>query len=467
MSHRPSLPHHVFMLGIGGIGMSALARHLSQQGHRVAGYDLTPSPVTSALIAEGIDVMFEPDAESLPSWVVQTPAEDLLVVHTPAVPRDLPLRVWLDSRGIQPMKRAELLGRLTADRPTLAVAGTHGKTTTSSWLAHILNETEAGCHAFLGGIDASTGTNYLSRPGAEWHVVEADEFDRSFHQLHPNHAAITNLDPDHLDIYGDAQSFREAFEQFGSQVSGTLILPMDLSWTDHPSPPSVERFAVGKDIHALEGADHQALVGPQGETTFWLHRGSPEEIRFQAKPALPGTHNAANALVAAALSHKAGVPAELLARGIAQFGGVKRRMDIHLDTPSGVYVDDYAHHPEELRALLSAVRERWPGRHVTLIFQPHLFSRTRDFGAEFAEVLGTADRLWLLPIYPAREQPIAGVDAQWLFENISGPHKHLSSSETIFTSLKACPVDVLITAGAGDIDRLVPQAIQHMQDRSS
>ncbi|HCC63971.1 MAG TPA: UDP-N-acetylmuramate--L-alanine ligase [Flavobacteriales bacterium] len=453
---------HVFFLGLGGIGMSALARHLHSLGHVVGGYDLTPSPLLDRLKAEGIWVGHSDAPDDLPPWAQH---KELTLVWTPAVPADFRLKRHFEFRGIQALKRAELLGAITRDRPTLAVAGTHGKTTTSSWLADMLMAHPEGCHAFLGGIDATTGTNLLTRPGAAWHIVEADEFDRSFHQLHPTHAAVTNLDPDHLDVYGTEEAFREAFHTFGSQVTQTLIVPHDLPW---PSQKSLERFAVvdlGEDVP--EGVDHLATLSPETrEVAFELHRNDPEKTcSFKAAPALAGRHNTANALVAAALASHGHVGAYVLAQRVAHFGGVKRRMEVHLDTPEATYIDDYAHHPSELDALLSAVRSRWPDRHVTMVFQPHLYSRTRDFGAEFAQVLGQVDRLFLLPIYPAREAPIPGVDAQWLFDNISSPDKHLVASDSIFTSLKACPVDVLVTAGAGDIDRLVPKALQHMRDR--
>ena len=465
---------HVFFLGLGGIGMSALARHLHAAGHVVGGYDLTPSPLLEALQREGMTVTFSPEPKDLPDWARGPGPQEMTVIWTPAVPRDLPLFAHFSSLGIVPIKRAELLGAITAHRPTLAVAGTHGKTTTSSWLAAMLSATDNGCHGFLGGVDSATGTNYITHPRAEWHVVEADEYDRSFHHLHPTHAAITTLEPDHLDVYGTSQAFREAFEVFGSQVQHTLILPANLKWSpSSDGGPVLERFAVcDEGTPVPDGVNHLAVVSPRnGEVRFTLGLGSnasptPREVsEFTASPSLPGRHNTANALVAAALAWHAEVSDDLLSKVVADFGGVRRRMDVHLDTPEGVYVDDYAHHPTELDALIDAVRDRWPEREVTLVFQPHLFTRTRDFGAEFARVLGRADRVFVLPIYPAREAPIEGVDAQWLFDNISGTHKHLSTSDSIFGDLKACSVDVLVTAGAGDIDRLVSPAIQHMQDR--
>ena len=459
---------HVFFLGLGGIGMSALARHLKLLGHVVGGYDLTPSPLLETLAQEGMVVTHNDKHSGLPIWAQEATPDTLTVVWTPAVPDDLPLMTHFKGRGIVPIKRAALLGQITHGRPTLAVAGTHGKTTTSSWLAAMLDASKEGCHAFLGGLGTDTGSNHLTREGAQWHVVEADEFDRSFHHLHPSIAAITNLEPDHLDIYGTEEAFRIAFEQFGSQVRDTLLLPAGLAWTANDGQPATERFAV---IHAAEEPDAAVnhVAREEGdEVTFHIGVNGTSErasLTFSARPALLGAHNVANALVASVMAWHAGVPGEIIQRMVAQFGGVRRRMEVHLDHPSAVYVDDYAHHPTELRALLDAVRGRWPNREITLVFQPHLYSRTRDFGLEFAEVLGLADRLFLLPIYPAREAPIPGVDAQWLFDNISSAHKQLTTSDSIFGDLKARSLDVLVTAGAGDIDRLVPQALQHMRTR--
>mmetsp|Transcript_14080 Transcript_14080/g.21992 ORF Transcript_14080/g.21992 Transcript_14080/m.21992 type:complete len:501 (-) Transcript_14080:347-1849(-) len=465
---------HVFFIGLGGIGMSSLARHLQSIGHVVGGYDLTPSPLLATLASEGMTVTHSPNPNDLPEWAQHGNPDDLTVVWTPAVPRDIALFRHFSSLGIEPIKRAALLGQITNNYPTLAVAGTHGKTTTSSWLAAMLNDTPDGCHAFVGGLDAITGSNYCTREGAEWHVVEADEFDRSFHHLHPTHAAIINIDPDHLDIYGTEEAFRQGFEHFGAQVTQSLIIPHDLAWPQIKleSGPQVERFAViQEDEEIPEEVNHLAILSPKdGEVRFILgrskanHKTDQNSIEFTTRPSLPGRHNTANALVACALAWHAGVEKHHLARVVKVYKGVKRRMDIHLDTPKAVYVDDYAHHPTELSALLQAVRERWPDRHVTLIFQPHLFSRTRDFESEFARILGLSDRLFVLPIYPAREAPIPGVDAQRLVDRISSTDKHLSTFDSIFSSLKVYPVDILVTAGAGTIDRLVPQAIEYMQD---
>ena len=459
-------------MGIGGIGMSALARHLQESGHVVAGYDLTPSPLLDALQDEGITVTHSTEVDDLPKWARLADQENVSVIWTPALPLDHPLLMHFQQCGIRPMKRAELLGQLTRHHPTLAVAGTHGKTTTTNWLAAMMLTSTEGCHAFLGGLMADSGTNHLTSPNANWHVVEADEYDRSFHHLHPSVAAITNLEPDHLDVYGDAVEFRKAFERFGRQVKDTLILPIQLPWSEETMHPDarLERFAVLEPHDSIPDEATHVAIQNSDRQSFHFKLGRERmnhewEMEFSAIPSLAGKHNVANALVAAALASHAGIEQGGIKKVIEQFSGVKRRMEIHLDTELGVYIDDYAHHPTELEVLLEGVRTTWPDRHITLVFQPHLFTRTRDFLSEFAHVLSKVDRLFLLPIYPAREAPIEGVDAQLLFDNISGTPKHLSTSDSIFGDLKACPVDVLITAGAGDIDRLVPQAIQHMKER--
>ena len=426
-------------------------------------------PLISELVREGIAVSHSADPSDLPEWAQTMDPDHLTVVWTPAIPQKFKLFQVFAEHGIQMVKRSEVLGQLTSDLPTLAVAGTHGKTTTSTWLAHIMTLTQQGCHAFLGGIDSKSGSNFLSQPNAIWHVLEADEFDRSFHHLHPTCAAITNIDPDHLDIYGSEKAFHQAFVTFGTQVQRTLILPYGVAWPESQFP-KLERFAV---IHSDEeipaGATHAAVVsGGQGAVTFYLGMsGIPASaaVTFEAHPSVPGLHNTANALVAVALAMHAGVDKEALKTGIETFQGVHRRLDVHLDTSAAVYVDDYAHHPSELSALIQTVKSEWPGRPVSIVFQPHLYSRTQDFLEEFAQALALADQIFLLPIYPAREEPIPGVDAQLLFDNISGTAKHLSTSESIFGDLKACSVDVLVTAGAGDIDRLVPKFLEHMQDR--
>ena len=443
MSNRIDLsaPGRAFFLGIGGIGMSALARYLRAERWDVAGYDRTASALTDALVGEGIAVSHAPGAEAFPEgWDVGR----TLLVYTPAVPRDLALRMHLEARGTL-HKRSALLGAITRNRPTLAVAGTHGKTTTTTLLAHLLADR---CNAFLGGLAAATGSNLHLTPDAAWTVVEADEFDRSFLQLHPTHAAVTSLDPDHLDIYGNTAQFIAGFQSFTDQIQHSLLLHHTLVQQLHPAVPVT---TYGIDAGALR-ATRLEREGPQ--TRFTLVRPDGPELTDLVLP-MPGRHNLENAVAACGLALQAGLePAQLRAR-LATFQGVHRRFQYRLRGPETVYIDDYAHHPEELRCAIEAARSAHPGKPLTGIFQPHLFTRTRDHLDGFAEVLSSLDALILMPIYPAREEPIPGVDSQSLFDKISGPAKELAPAERIFDCLKGMPRDVVLTLGAGDIDRMV------------
>lgn len=454
MSHRIELdqPGRVFFLGIGGIGMSALARYLRTEGWDVAGYDRTASPLTEALLSEGIAVSHDPGAEAFPEgWDV----ERTLLVYTPAVPRDLALRAHLEARGTL-HKRSVLLGAITRNRPTLAVAGTHGKTTTTTLLAHLLADR---CNAFLGGLAAGSGSNLHLTPEAAWTVVEADEFDRSFLQLHPTHAAVTSLDPDHLDIYGDAAQFVAGFQSFTNQIQHSLLLHHTLDQRVHPSVPVTTYGIDAGDLRATR----VKRDGPQ--TRFTLVRPEGAELADLLLP-MPGMHNLENAVAACGLALRAGLDPNELRTRLATFPGVHRRFQYQLLGPETVYIDDYAHHPEELRCAIEAARSAHPGKALTGIFQPHLFSRTRDHLDGFAEVLSSLDALILMPIYPAREEPIPGVDSQSLFDKISGPVKELAPAERIFDCLKGMPCDVVLTLGAGDIDRLVNPLTQWLLNAS-
>ena len=435
------VPGRAFLLGIGGIGMSALARYLKAQGWEVAGYDRTETALTRDLAREGMAVSYAPDASALPpGWH----AAGVLHILTPAVPADLPLRQHLEAAG--PVhKRSALLGAIAAQQPSLAVAGTHGKTTTTTLLAHLMQDR---CNAFLGGIAAATGSNLYLHPEAAWTVVEADEFDRSFLHLHPTHAAITSLDPDHLDIYGNLEAFVASFQQFAGQIQHSLLLHHALS--DRIHPPCTVR------TYGLETGDVRAthIVRDGAQTHFTLAHPFGPSIADCTLP-MPGLHNLENAVAAAGLALAAGLSADLLRERLGSFQGVHRRFQYHLNGPVTTYIDDYAHHPEELRRTIEAARAAHPGQRLTGIFQPHLFTRTRDHLDAFAAVLSALDACVLLPIYAAREQPIAGVDSQSLFDKISAPVKELVPAERIFDCLKTLPREVVMTLGAGDIDRLV------------
>ena len=445
---------HCYFIGIGGIGMSAIARYLQTQGVQVSGYDRTATELVHALKSEGMSITSgEAISDALGHfnrWLEEASTGNALVVRTPAVPEDFPVLIRARETGCRVAKRSEVLGMLTKDHPTLAVAGTHGKTTTSALLTHLLKGSVA-CRAFIGGILVGEDSNVLSDPDAEWTVVEADEFDRSFLHLHPTHAVITSTDPDHLDIYGDAASFIAGFQAFAERVTGRLFLAAGVSL------PGVEgaRYGVTSSRHEGE-ALHAAAVDLRIEAGWlladvWLEGMWHEGVHF----AVAGEHNVMNALGALCLAQEAGVPTDLALQRLADFQGIQRRFAYHVRTEHGVYIDDYAHHPVELEAAIKAARLHHPGREITGIFQPHLFTRTRDNMLEFGRVLAQLDRVFLLPIYPAREAPIPGIDSQTLFENIPHPHKYLIESHQIFDNLKEYPPDVLMTLGAGDIDRCV------------
>lgn len=451
---------HVYFIGIGGIGMSAIARYLHAEGVAVAGYDRTDSELIRQLKAAGMSISAgASDAEALAhfnDWLDEVPQKGALVVRTPAVPDEFPVLARARESGCRMGKRSEVLGWLTENQPTLAVAGTHGKTTTSAMLAHLMNAQPTGCRAFIGGILLGTQSNAMWSPNAEWTVVEADEFDRSFLHLHPTHAAITSADPDHLDVYGDTASFHEGFKAFAERISGTLFLEADVSIEGVQG----KRYGVTTSREAAE-AWHAATTNLRIEAGWmtgdvWIGNRWHPGVRFP----LAGVHNVKNALAALCLAEAAGTSVESCLQQLASFQGIERRFAYHIRAEHGIYIDDYAHHPVELEAAIAAVRLHHPEREITGIFQPHLFSRTRDNLVEFGRALAQLDRVFLLPIYPAREVPIPGIDSQALFENIPHPHKYLIESNQIFDNLKAYPPDVLMTLGAGDIDRCV-QPLAH------
>tara|TARA_B110000503_G_C7153771_1_gene416348 strand:- start:795 stop:2213 length:1419 start_codon:yes stop_codon:yes gene_type:complete len=440
----------VYFIGIGGIGMSALARYLKRKGGlHVAGYDRVASRVTDALMEEGIAVNH--DHDRLPDSIAALPSDSLLVVRTPAVPLEHPHHLTLAEKGARIIKRSELLGEIADETPTLAVAGTHGKTTTTAILAHLLDGCPGKCNAFLGGIATGVNSNLYLHENAAWNVVEADEFDRSFLHLHPAYAVITSLDADHLDIYGDEETFREAFQLFAQQVQKRILIHADVHWPEE----DVDRYGVvsNREEAALltYAAVHPQVIAGSWTADVKLDGLWMEQMEFP----MPGIHNISNALAALALAHRSGAPMEICRQRMRTFQGIQRRFSYQIREERGVFIDDYAHHPTELKAAIETARTQHPGKAITGIFQPHLFSRTRDHLMEFASVLSTLDHLILLPVYAAREIPIPGIDSQRLFENIPNPTKHLIDSERIFDCLKAHPPEVLMTLGAGDIDRSV------------
>ena len=457
--------HKVFFLGIGGIGMSALARWFRHEGYPVAGYDKTPSPLTEELEREGMMITFEDKVDSIPLDFTTDP-DEVLVVWTPAIPKDSVLLNFFHAH-YQLKKRSEVLGMITKDFYTIAVAGTHGKTSTSSLVAHLLKSAGKPVAAFLGGITQNYNSN-LILPGkskeATLVVVEADEFDRSFLRLHPNEAVVTSADPDHLDIYGDEATILDGFRDFIRLVDkkGKLYLQ------SHAWYRLGEHVSSGAGIREYglrsSGIHADNIIAKPGTFQF-DYIGTKAQIKG-LELHIPGFHNVENALAAIAIAVDHGVTEDQIREGIKSFRGVKRRFEIHSSTSGVIYIDDYAHHPEEIKACLSSVRAMYPTQRMTVIFQPHLFTRTRDFAEGFSESLSLADEVVLLDIYPARELPIPGVTSEMLMAGIKAAKKTLLPKDQVMNYLTESQPEVLVTMGAGDIDRLVPGIAAWMNSRT-
>ena len=446
---------NVYFIGIGGIGMSALARYYKFKGFEVAGYDRTPSDLTKQLEGEGISVHYEDRPDLIPA-----DKDNTLVVYTPAVPSDLGEMRKVTEEGYAVLKRSRTLGEITRGQRCIAVSGTHGKTTTSTLIAHILTESGEGCSAFLGGISRNYGSNLLMSK-TETVVAEADEFDRSFLQLFPEIAIVTAVDADHLDIYGDYAHVVEAFKAFVSQVSGTVIAKKGTPIV------AVDTKANLLTYHYTDtGADFCAL-NPKADGLGLFHYDLkwPGGIIKDIKVGATGWVNAENSVAAAAACLVYGMEPEAVKAAIGTFEGVKRRLELHVNSPSLSYIDDYAHHPKELKSAISSIRDIFPGRKLTGIFQPHLYTRTRDFADEFAEALSGLDKLILLDIYPAREEPIPGVTSEIIFKNVTAPEKVLIKKEELMDYLSEEPLDVLATFGAGNVDRFVEPITKMLKER--
>ncbi|MDR0995036.1 MAG: UDP-N-acetylmuramate--L-alanine ligase [Tannerella sp.] len=439
----------VYFIGAGGIGMSALIRYFLSKGKRVAGYDRTPSDLTTALIREGARIHFNDQIERIPE-AFRNP-EHTLVVYTPAVPSTLMELAWFRNHGFEIVKRSEALGRITRPLRSLCVAGTHGKTTTSSMIAHILKQSHLDCSAFLGGILKNYKSNLLLAEHGDLCVVEADEYDRSFHRLRPYMAVITAADPDHLDIYGTPEAYREAFAHFSSLIrsGGCLLMKEGLPLTPRLAP-GVACYSYG-----LEAGDFHAENVRIGNGEIRFDFVAPDGRLNDVLLGVPVTVNIENGVAAMAIARLNGATDEELRSGMASFRGAERRFDIRLKTEHFVLIDDYAHHPKELRASILSVKELYAGRHLTGIFQPHLYSRTRDFAEAFAEALSLLDRLILLDIYPAREEPIPGVSSRIIFDRVTIADKTLCRKEDLLREMAGRQYEVVLMLGAGDIDRLV------------
>ena len=446
---------NAYFIGIGGIGMSAIARYFKFKGLNVAGYDKTESELTDTLQKEGIDVHYVDNVDFIPKDI-----ENTLVVYTPAIPHDLKELKYVMDNGYNVFKRSKVLGEITDGERCLAVSGTHGKTTTSTLTAHILDESGEGCSAFLGGISKNYDTNLLMSHTPTV-VVEADEFDRSFLQLHPEIAVITAMDADHLDIYGDLEHVHEAFKAFASQVSGTVIAKLGLDITSKDTNAKILRYHYNDpkaDFYARNPQPDK--LGYFSFDIVW-----PGGVIEGVKCGTPGWVNVENSVAAAAICLTYGLKPEAIKHAIGTFQGVKRRLDIHVNTEKISYIDDYAHHPKELSTAISSMRDIFPGRKLTAIFQPHLYTRTRDFADDFAAALSKVDKLILLDIYPAREEPFPGVTSEIIFDKVTAPEKVMLHKEELMGYLEKEPVDVLITFGAGNIADFIAPITELLEKR--
>lgn len=443
----------VYFLGIGGIGMSALARYFALRGAAVAGYDKTPTPLTDELIAEGIKIHFEEDLHA-------TPGKVDLVVMTPAIPSTHKELQHFRTTDVPVLKRSEVLGMISSNYKTIAVAGTHGKTTTSTLIAHLLRTSGLPHIAFLGGISKNYGTNFLVSPDAfqsdPYCIVEADEFDRSFLRLAPDIAIITSADADHLDIYETHDQLLDAFSEFTAKIrkNGTLILKNDCNVMPRNPEISIHSYSLNGDT------DYHAKNISVSGGRFHFDFSTTVGVENGFLSGMPGSFNVENAVAAAAVGHVIGLSGPQIRKAVGSYQGVRRRFDLQLEREDLIYIDDYAHHPEELKACIKAVRELYPDKKITGVFQPHLFSRTMDFADGFAAALSLLDRVILLPIYPARERPIPGITSTIIFDKISLKNKTMVNKEELIGALKKHKPEILLTLGAGDIDQLVSPIVK-------
>lgn len=452
----------IYFVGAGGIGMSALERYFKAEGYKVGGYDKTPSSLTETLISEGIDIHFEDDIEAVDP-VFKNP-DETIICYTPAIPKDHGELCYFQQNGFKVMKRSQLLGIITREKRGLCISGTHGKTTTSSMVAHILKQSHIDCNAFLGGILKPYGSNFMLSAKSDLTVIEADEFDRSFHTLSPYQAVITSCDPDHLDIYGTEEAYRDSFAHFSSLVRpGGLLLKRKGIKVEMRLQEGV-RYA---EYAVNEEADYFATNIRIGNGTILFDFVAKEEgiVMRDMEPGVPAPINVENATAALALCLINGCTEDEMRTALKSFEGAKRRFDFYIKREDLVLMDDYAHHPDEIKASLNSVRQLFAGRHVTVVFQPHLYSRTHDLVEGFAEALSIPDRTILLPIYPAREQPMQGVTSEWLLNMIESNDKRCVMQSELTQCLKslkdAGKLDVVVMMGAGvDIERLLPETVE-------
>ncbi len=441
-----------YFIGIGGIGMSALALYFAEKGFVIAGYDRAETTLTRSLSSKGCDISYDDSIDSIPGNFRDIPDKNkLLVIYTPAIPTENQIFSFFRENGFRVSKRSEILGEISSHTDTLAVAGTHGKTTISTMTAHLLKQSHVDCSAFLGGISKNYNTNFLTGHG-RYTVMEADEFDRSFHRLDPLMAVVTSVDPDHLDIYGDHQTMIEAYNIFCSKIKkgGRLFINSRIKKLIK-IPEGVVSFTYGTDTDS----DYNSSGIRRFCDYYSFNLQTPDELLKDLHFPFPGIINIENLTAAIAVAMNCGVTGKEIRKAIMQFQGVRRRFDIRINLPELSYVDDYAHHPEEIRAFIHSVREYFTGRKITGIFQPHLYSRTRDHADGFAAILDELDETILLPVYPAREKPIPGVTSEIIYQKMKAGRKRMMKMDDIPEKLNFRELDVLLTIGAGDIDRLV------------
>jgi len=439
---------NVYFVGIGGIGMSALARYVMLLGKNVFGYDKTATHLTDELLKEGMKITFKDAVSEIPKGLT---IENSLIVYTPAIPKDSAILNYFTTEGFEVVKRAKLLGEVTKNTLCLAVAGTHGKTTTSAILGHLMAECNMPVTAFLGGIAENYNSNFISK-GTEITVVEADEFDRSFLQLQPDIACVTSMDADHLDIYGDASTIEDSFKEFSKLITNKNHLL-------HKKGLPLN----GQTVAIEEDADFEAQRVRIENGTYVFDLKTPHETLKNLQFIIPGHHNLHNAVTALGMAISAGTPTPGLPKALLSFRGVQRRFSYKIKTENLVLIDDYAHHPTEIDALFQAVSEMYPNDKKVIVFQPHLFSRTRDFGDGFAKSLSQFDEVYLLEIYPAREVPIEGINSEWLLNKISNPKKALINKQLLVEKLKSSHCKVKLMVGAGDIGAEVEKVTQYLK----
>ena len=434
-----------YLVGIGGIGMSAIARYLKEEGNNVFGYDRVCTALTKELEQEGVEIVYEDDSSHIATLNVDE------VIYTPAIPSDSAILRYVKVMGIPLFKRSEALGRITRGKKTIAVAGTHGKTTTAGLTAHILKNSRIGCSAFLGGISNNYSTNFLVNHNSDYVVVEADEYDRSFLRLSPFFSLITSIAEDHLDIYGNLDNLEQAFIQFANLTdkNGRLFLKNNLPVKIESEVPETTYSLTDVD------ADYYASNIRVSEGAYYFDFHTPDKVYHDMKMTYPGRHNIENAVASLSIALSLGVNECEFREGLATFKGMKRRFDLRIKTDKTIYYDDYAHHPQEIEATIKSLKELYPDKRICGVFQPHLYSRTRDFAGEFAQSLELLDDIILLPIYPAREEPIEGITSDTILGKIRKSSKYYVEKDRLLPLLKTLQPELLVTLGAGDIDRFV------------